>query len=169
VVWFENGRTAGTPSNALTFTRHTVATLNRAHGLLSENLDGDLARELVATYVNGAGGAIVLLDPPADPRNTWAQLPIDDTFGDDLSNLVAGDFNLDGRIDLAAQSDVADELRVYYHDANGGWIPQSVRTGYISASSIGAGDLDGDQRPDVAACTFNFGAADDVSWFRNVP
>lgn len=75
-------------------------------------------------------------------------------------DIAAGDFDGDGRTDLAASSLSSKRIAVLFGRGNGTFLPpQRVAVG-IETAEIAAGDLNRDGRDDLAAATF--GVTDDV-------
>jgi hypothetical protein len=114
------------------------------------NLDGkpDLAR-LSQSNVTGGGVTILLGDgngaftqPPGSPFST---------VGSDPHSLAIGDFNMDGRPDLAVANEASDNVTILLGDGSGGFIlagsPIAVGD---NPSSVAVGDFNLDGTPDLA-------------------
>lgn len=166
VYWYENSRDSASVVDSPTFAQHRIATVTGPYGLALANFDADPALELAISSAD----RIELYQPPADPRNVWTAAPIDPAFGGTGNTRLAhADFNRDGLFDLAVSSQSAEELRVYINGVSG-WVPVTVISGWRGANFVAAGDLDGDQRPDVLSTTYeNNGNADKATWWRTLP
>jgi len=168
VAWYENLRVSGTVDATPSFTKHVIANVDEAGGIDLAQLDGDAELELFVAWADGSGGRISWYDPPADPRQPWTENTIDNGFGGNSDNRVAaGDFNFDGRMDVAvSSSSPTASARIYINDAAMGWTLREIQAGY-RGSNIAAGDVDGDGATDVLGSTYNAtGNQDFFHWWR---
>lgn len=171
-VWYENLRAPGQVVAQPSFTRHVIANAFNVGGLTVAQLDADPAPEIALVFDNGAAGAVVGYDPPANPRGLWTALPIGTSVGAGAGlgvyRMAAGDLNADGFTDVVVATDVTDQVRAFVRTATG-WTDQ--RVGLLNgAVGVDIGDLSGDGRDDVAATTYeNTPTADRVDWFQTVP
>ena len=96
--------------------------------------------------------------------SAWAAFVIEGspyTVGDDPLSLNAGDFNGDGRPDVATINGTSSDVSVFLRQAGGGFAqeagsPISVGTG-SGPSGAAVGDYNGDGLADLAVSTFVFG------------
>ena len=76
------------------------------------------------------------------------------TVGERVSHLTTGDFNLDGKADLAAINNQGDHLDILFGNGTGGF---GLAKGYATdhaPNSVAVGDFNGDGRPDLAVASF---------------
>lgn len=134
--------------------------------------DADLAVGAKRSTTTDEGGRVYIFENDRD-GNYPATADLADTiitgetdedrFGtgwNEDRSLTAGDFNDDGRIDLAAGSVITERAYIFYNDgtypassADADDIIDSATT-YMFGLSLAGGDLNGDGRDDVAACGF---------------
>ncbi len=90
---------------------------------------------------------------------------VDASF-DGARSVRAADLDGDGDLDLIAIASVSDQLKWYENTAGDGsaWTGHSISTSADGASSVGAGDLDGDGDLDIYCAS---GAGDSVHWWEN--
>ncbi len=95
-----------------------------------------------------AGGDVsVLLNNGDGTFQSEVRLPA----GSSPFALVAGDFNGDGRADLATANNVSDDLSVLLGKGDGTFAAQQRFAVGSASSGLAAGDFDGDGRVDLAA------------------
>jgi hypothetical protein len=114
-----------------------------------------------------AGASMPTFAPPQSfgSRGTLAH------YSPTLPSLVTGDFNGDGRVDLAVTDGAADRVAVLLNSTAPGAAPTfepqaDFATGY-SPLSLRVADFDGDDRPDLAVANYYVSAAGSVSIFSN--
>jgi len=150
---------------------------NRLNNLVSGDFNGDANVDMASIYDYGAGmmGIWVFRN---NGNNTSSEVRYNYLSGWDaskLSNLVSGDFNNDGRIDIAGIYNYGATnyigLWVFINNGNNTFTPQIW--GYYSGwdgsrlSSLAAGDFDGDGKTDLSAL-YNYGSPYMGIWvFRN--
>lgn len=146
----------------LKFTERVVplpgAKVVEAH--LWTDVDGDGRQDLV--FVDNLLGAIHWLDKAERmhdiaPRGTFQR----------AYNVTAGDFNGDGRTDIAGTNFIGGELRVFLNPGANGekWDFQAVDSPGADVRGVSAGDIDGDGDIDLAAAAR---LSNSLYWFENV-
>ena len=70
--------------------------------------------------------------------------------GDRTASVAVGDFNGDGRQDVAAANFDSQDVTILSGDGTGGFIPAANFTVGFEPSSLVVGDFDGDGKPDLA-------------------
>jgi len=70
--------------------------------------------------------------------------------------VIAGDWDLDGDVDLAVANFSADQVRILKNDGTGSFSVSSTINGQVGATALAAGDWDGDGDLDMTVA--NFGA-----------
>jgi len=90
---------------------------------------------------------------PGQAAQTWLNTQSPQTGSYPLG-VAVGDFNEDGRLDLATANDVSDSLTVLLGNGDGTFNLASTPTGVYSPFSLVVGDFNGDGIPDVAAAGF---------------
>jgi uncharacterized protein (TIGR03437 family) len=122
-----------------------------ANDMRAADLDGDGKLELVIANGNPEAGAIYVLRQSAtvpttyefDPRGPYE-------LGANAERLAIADFNLDGRLDIAAQSAMpAIHTLLQTPDGRFAGAPGSPRAFDGIPAGIAAGDFNGDGKPDL--------------------
>jgi len=101
--------------------------------------DGDL--DLVAGTVGGGTTVHILLNDGASPNNSFA-LASSPSVGSRAVFVAAGDLNRDGDIDIVAETEVSDDIRVLIGDGAGGFGPALPFASGQSPNGIRLGDVD---------------------------
>ncbi len=160
VAWFEN---PGDPTSSTNWTKHTVeGSLEAAvHSLRAADFDLDGDMDLVSAEMGNSNGT----SPVTAYRNdgaTWTAFVIEADLGSHSQRVL--DWNLDGLPDFfganfsPSGSDSSDTIWLWTNTTTPAILPLDSWTRHvIDASStgnrifVGAGDLDGDQLPDIIA------------------
>jgi hypothetical protein len=107
--------------------------------------------ELAGTYYH-----ISWFEAPEDPTSVWQEHIIADSIESVVHSIGAGDFNLDGRIDVVTaemqQGEDPDEVAVYYNLGRDRWDKQVISEG--GCHSMRVVDSDGDGDPDIYGANF---------------
>jgi hypothetical protein len=121
------------------------------------NLDG---RPDVATGNFGSDDVTILLNSctvRACPTNFTQPATSPVGAGDAPFTVAVGDFNLDGRPDLATANRDSDDVTILIGAGTGNFTPAptSPETVGDAPRSVAVGDFNNDGRPDLAAANFN--------------
>jgi hypothetical protein len=147
-VYLGNGNgTFGTPKN------FKVATTNSGSRLLAVgDFDEDGIQDLVATN-SSLNNVAVLLGNGDGTFNTAVTYPLNTSgsLGQQPWNVVVGDINQDGHLDLAVASDSAGSVSILQGNGNGTFKAVIyVATGAQQVGSVALADFNGDGYPDLA-------------------
>lgn len=179
VIWYENVRESG----AVTWKKHFIDDKARcaAHGNPAD-MDGDGDLDVVMAlgfyFRPGSGdpraslersdNQIVWYENNGQPGDgPWKKHVIGPEF-DDAFEAIAGDLDGDGDIDVAATSWRNPGRVVWYENQGnprGKWTFHLLKDNWRSANQVIIADLDGDGRPDIAACS-EIGS-NELRWWRN--
>lgn len=170
LAWYESSRAAGTVVAEPVMNRHDIATIVESNGFAFGQLDADPALEIVVAHDDGATGAVVLLDPPADPRDPWTSQTLDDTLGGPTfpTAVAIGDFQDDGENDVVVAS--KGTLRTYTRLLGVGWSPVTLTALLTGLIDVDTGDIDGDGFDDLITVTRgNAPNRDELTWWQTQP
>ncbi len=147
-IYLGNGNgTFGTPKN------FKVATTNSGSRLLAVgDFDEDGIQDLVATN-SSLNNVAVLLGNGDGTFGTAVSYSVNTSgnLGQQPWNVVVGDINQDGHLDLAVASDTAGSVSILQGNGNGTFKAVTyVATGAQQVGSVTLGDFDGDGYPDLA-------------------
>ena len=179
VIWYENRRIA----NSIGWKKHMIddASPCPAHGNTAD-MDGDGDIDVVMAlgfyYRPGSGDAaasqlrqhnqIVWYENSGQPTSSrWKKHLIAAQF-DDAFEAVAGDLDSDGDVDVVATSwrNPGSIAWLENHgDPKGCWTKHTLKTNWRSANQVIIADLNGDGRPDIAACAEH--GSYELRWWRN--
>jgi len=138
---------------------------NAVNTITTNPLDGG-----VLTTING--NAVLIAVDGETPAHVWtvssngtgtfSQTPVSVTLtGGQLNNIVFADFNGDGILDFAASDSASNnQTVVYLGQSNGTYVagsPLTTTAGDYGTCNNGAGDLNGDDRPDIITANCGFG------------
>jgi hypothetical protein len=107
--------------------------------------------ELAGTYYR-----ISWFEAPEDPTSLWTEHVVADSIETVVHSIGAGDFNLDGRMDMVTaemqQGEDPDEVVVYYNLGNNQWEAQVISED--GCHSMRVMDADGDGDYDIYGANF---------------
>ena len=179
VIWYENRLS----EERIVWKKHMIddASPSPAHGN-PVDMDGDGDMDVVmalgfyfrpgsgdpAASQRGAQNQIVWYENNGKPSDgVWKKHVIAPEF-DDAFEATAGDLDGDGDIDVVASS-WRNPGRIAWlenhGDPQGTWTKHTLKTNWRSANQVIIADLNGDGRPDIAACAEH--GSYELRWWRN--
>jgi YVTN family beta-propeller protein len=117
------------------------------HSVITADFNGDGRLDLAVTNAVSSAGTVSILLGNGD--GTF-QSPVAYTAGADTLGVSAGDFNGDGKLDLAVTNDSASTISVLLGNGDGSFQSQLVFSATSGADGIATGDFNGDGRLDLA-------------------
>ncbi len=108
IAWYEN---VGRPGSAITWKKHKIVDqFPSGFEVVAGDFDGDKDLDLAATGWT-ASGQIVWIENTGDPKTGWKMHTLKKPWTNAVT-VVVGDFNKDGRLDIAAAAERTDnEIR----------------------------------------------------------
>jgi hypothetical protein len=122
--------------------------------IVAGDFNGDGRADLAVANTNGNSTVEVLLSKGDGRFDNPIPYIVPTTSYSELSGLVAGDFNGDGRIDLVAD-DLFNAVWVWLGNRDGTFQPALEYTLPKSPYGLAAGDYNGDGHPDLAIAYWN--------------
>ncbi len=178
VVWYENRLSAGTVSWA----KHFIddKSVCPAHGNpVDMDLDGDLDVVMALGFYYRPDSSeddashtreqnqIVWYENHSPANGLWEKHVIGAEF-DDAFEAIAGDLDGDGDMDVAATSWRTPGRVAWFEnsgDPKASWSQHALKDDWRSANQVIIADLNGDGRPDIAACAEH--GSYELRWWRN--
>lgn len=113
------------------------------------DIDGDGRLDIVSAG-DGANVVRIFFQDGAGSFRRPAESIAGSSVLSNPEDLIAGDFDGDGRVDLLTQSTETGVLTFFRQAADRSFASSSITTGATNPLAIAAGDIDGDARPDIA-------------------
>lgn len=148
-----------------TFAKNDVSVASNPQAIATGDFDDDGKPDLAV--VNGTN-LVSVFSNTSSVGNTSLGVGIDLTTGSIPVDLVTGDFNLDGKLDIAVANSSTYTVSVFNNTSTSGAISFAAKVDFTVATnpqSISVGDLNGDARPDIV--TSNFTGSNLVSVLLN--
>jgi YVTN family beta-propeller protein len=117
------------------------------YSVITADFNDDGKLDLAVTNAVSSGGTVSILLGNGD--GTF-QSPVAYTAGADTLGVSTGDFNGDGKLDLAVTNDSASTISVLLGNGDGSFQSQLVFSATSGADGIATGDFNGDGRLDLA-------------------
>lgn len=136
------------------------------YGVAVADIDGDGKPDLIA--VDNSANSISILRNTSSPGSVSFAPKADFPVGQNPSEVAVGDFNDDGKIDIAVTCWSGNVVSVLRNESTAGTIsfaPAENIPTKMSPSGIAIGDIDGDGKVDLVVANSN---ASSVSIFRNL-
>jgi hypothetical protein len=127
------------------------------------DLNGDGKLDLAVTASNG-DGSIPFVSILLGDGNGAFGAPAQFLVGSDPKSVVIGDFNHDGKLDLAIANNLSDNVSILLGDGTGNFnTATNFPVGSPGPSSIAAGDFNGDGNLDLAVANSGSGIGSTTS------
>jgi len=112
VVWYEN---VGSPGKGATWKKHIISEhFEQGFEAIAADLNGDGRLEVIATSWL-MPGKISWFENSGDPRGAWIEHVVKDNWPS-ANQVVAADFDGDGKIDFAAGADNKSNEVIWWHN-----------------------------------------------------
>jgi gliding motility-associated-like protein len=165
VMVLRNTSTAGNLSFAAATAIITIAANGPEHTAVGD-FDGDGKPDL--SFVNRAGGVLSVYRNISTPGNIVFDSAISLGTGDKPEASAIGDFNGDGKPDIAFTDSKTNFVSVFQNTSSSGTISFAARVNFNAdqkVRGIGIADIDGDGKIDIITAATNGGGV--LSVFRN--
>jgi hypothetical protein len=164
LYWYENDGKGN-------FTQHIIAQKENGwfERLAIGDIDGD-GRPDVVVVLNRAGGVVWFQNPGKPATQPWKRHVICDGKLPGAYDVTLGDFDGDGRLDVAAASWVGGNRFVWYRNPGKDgfdkqWPSEVIDEKIAETRTIAAADFNGDGRIDLLGSA---SAASLLAWYENV-
>ena len=129
------------------------------------DFNGDGRDDLAVAYGDGTVSGVKLLLSSSDGTFVPAAFY---GLGSFVSSMVAGDFNGDGKLDLAAVNEMGNSLSVLPGNGDGTFGATMVYPAGADPRSVTAGDFNGDGRTDIAVADMSLDGSACVTILRGI-
>ncbi len=148
VLLLGNGDGTFTPSP------YSPVTNSSPFGLVAGDFNGDGILDLVTcNHTNNGPGSLTLLLGNGDGSFTVVPGP---TVGDYPSQVVTGDFNRDGKLDLAVVNSADGSITILLGNGDGTFTAAPARLSGLSSQFVAVADFNGDGIPDLAVVSSSY-------------
>jgi hypothetical protein len=180
VIWYEKRITK---KNTVTWTKHLVDNQSKfpAHGNPAD-MDGDGDMDIVMAlgfYFRPGSKSASASERAHDNQIVWYENQVGTEPAswrkhviakkfDDAFEAVAGDLDGDGDMDVVATSWRNPGRVAWFENTSTSkslWVQHVLKTNWRSANQVLIADLNGDGRPDIAACAEH--GSNELRWWRN--
>ncbi|MDZ4667241.1 MAG: T9SS type A sorting domain-containing protein, partial [bacterium] len=164
VAVLRNTSTAGTISFA---SRLDFGTSSQPRGVSTGDFDGDGKPDLAVTNYDGNSVSVLRNTTPAGIGTISFAYRVDFNTGTNPFSVSAGDFDGDGKTDLAVTNKGSNTVSIFRNTSSSGTISFAAKVDYATGTqpvSVSIGDLDLDGKPDLAVAN---NGSNSVSVFRN--
>ena len=170
---FRNTSTQGAITSASFATKFDYSTASNPYSVAIGDIDGDGKPDLVTC--NNVGNTISILRNVSTTGTIGSgsfSTKVDFTCGTGPYSVALGDFDGDGKVDIAVANSGATTISVFRNKATSGTINAASLTAKVDFSScagtryLAVGDLDGDGKADIAVAGISANA---IGVLRNNP
>ncbi len=167
---FVNNSTAGSINSNSFITSFHLPTLGNNPALIScPDFDGDGKKDILLGYAKNTGNqfSIYLNKYNGINFDTSSFTRFDFTAGTKPEGMASGDFDQDGKIDIAVCNNVSNNLYVFKNTSVAGTVSLAAPIIYPVGSAPDAtavGDIDNDGKPDIAVSNWS---SNTITVYRN--